>query len=222
MQRDRQASVGSAGQRAAKNWRLSVEQCRKCAARLRAEGHDLAAYNTVESAHDIERLRIALGVEKISLWGTSYGTHLSLAYARLYPTRVERLVLAGVEGPDHTYKLPSDQDQQLERIAEWVRSDPVVGAAIPDFVALVRDVLARVEREPVVVEFTPFGSEKKQKVAIGKWDLQQIVANGSGRTRRGASCRRCSTRCRRAIFRACVPLVRSRRTMQCRRCRCRT
>lgn len=190
-----------------------LEPCRRCAEKLRAAGHDLAAYNTVESAHDIERLRIALGVEKISLWGTSYGTHLSLAYARLYPARVERLVLVGVEGPDHTYKLPSDQDQQLARIADWVRGDSLVAAAIPDFVALVRDVLARVEREPVVIDFKPFGSQKTQLLAISKWDLQVIAANGIGRTRTARKLPALFYAMSQGNFSAAAPLVSSRRTL---------
>jgi pimeloyl-ACP methyl ester carboxylesterase len=161
----------------------AIERAQSCAQGLRAAGHDLAAYNTVESAHDIEQLRIALGAEKITLWGTSYGTHLSLAYARLYPARVERLVLLGVEGPDHTLKLPSDQQKQLERLAAWIKQDEEVSRAIPDFVGLVREVLARVEREPVVVEVTPVGTTKKEKVAISKWDLQSLTADGIGRTR---------------------------------------
>ena len=160
-----------------------LSHCRACAERLRAAGNDLAAYNTVESAHDIEQLRIALGAEKITLWGTSYGTHLALAYTRQFPTRVERLMLAGVEGPDHTLKLPSDQQKQLVKLAAWIQEDPEVGKAIPDFVALVRQVLERVEREPVTVEITPIGSTAKLTVAIGKWDLQRLTAEGIGRTR---------------------------------------
>jgi pimeloyl-ACP methyl ester carboxylesterase len=156
---------------------------RTCAEKLRGEGHDLAAYNTVESAHDLDQLRAALGVEKITLWGTSYGTHLALAYARLYPQRVERMVLAGIEGPDHTYKLPSDQQRQLERIAEWVKSDPEVSRAIPDFVGLVREVLARVERSPVTTEVTVLGKSQKMPLTISRWDLERITAEGIGRTR---------------------------------------
>ena len=45
----------------------------------RSKGVDLAAYNTNESADDLEDLRKALGASKISLWATSYGTHLALA-----------------------------------------------------------------------------------------------------------------------------------------------
>ena len=48
-----------------------------CRDRLVANGVDLAGYNTNENADDLEDLRKALGVRKISLWGISYGTHLS-------------------------------------------------------------------------------------------------------------------------------------------------
>src|SRR5215212_443578 len=41
----------------------------KCAARLRASGIDVGAYNTRENAADLEDLRKALGAEKLVLWG---------------------------------------------------------------------------------------------------------------------------------------------------------
>jgi len=160
-----------------------AEHCRQCAQKLRAADHDLETYTTAQSAHDLERLRVALGTDKLTLWGTSYGTHLALAYTRLYPTRVERLVLVGVEGPDHTLKLPSDQQKQLEKLAAWVQEDPDVSRAIPDFVALVRETLERVEHEPVTVEFEPRRGSEKIKIVIGKWDLQLLTANAIGRTR---------------------------------------
>ena len=186
---------------------------RPCAQRLRGEGHDLAAYNTVESAHDLDQLRAALGVEKITLWGTSYGTHLALAYARLYPQRVERMVLAGVEGPDHTYKLPSDQERQLERIAEWVKSDPEVSRAIPDFVGLVREVLARVERSPVTTEVTVLGKNQKMPLTIGRWDLERITAEGIGRTRTAHNLPLFYWQMSQGDFSRVAPLVRSQRSI---------
>src|SRR5262245_45649790 len=48
-----------------------------CAGEWRGKGVDLAAYNTEASADDLEDLRKALGVPKISLFGFSYGTHLA-------------------------------------------------------------------------------------------------------------------------------------------------
>ena len=74
---------------------------------------DLTAYNTNESADDLEDLRKALGANQISLWSISYGTHLAFATMRRHPTSIHRAILAGTEGPDHTYKLPSNIQKHL-------------------------------------------------------------------------------------------------------------
>ena len=63
-------------------------------------------YSTHDHADDTEAVRVALGVDKIALWGTSYGTKLALAYALAYPTHVERLLLDSV--------LPIDYPEPLE------------------------------------------------------------------------------------------------------------
>ena len=42
-------------------------------------------YSTHDHADDTEAVRVALGVDKIALWGTSYGTKLALAYALALP-----------------------------------------------------------------------------------------------------------------------------------------
>jgi len=62
-----------------------------------------AFYTTRDHAEDIEAVREALGVDRIALWGISYGTKLALAYALAHPDRVARLLLDSVvlpEGPD--------------------------------------------------------------------------------------------------------------------------
>ena len=51
--------------------RLYQEQSKSCASFWREQGVDLTAYNTNENADDIEVLKRALGVEKITLWGSS-------------------------------------------------------------------------------------------------------------------------------------------------------
>ena len=45
-------------------------------------------------------MRQALGVEKLTLFGISYGTKLALAYARAHPEHVERIALDSVLEPD--------------------------------------------------------------------------------------------------------------------------
>jgi pimeloyl-ACP methyl ester carboxylesterase len=66
-------------------------------------GPRAAHYTTADSVEDIEAVREALGVERIALFGVSYGTKVALAYAARYPGRVDRLILDSVlrpEGPD--------------------------------------------------------------------------------------------------------------------------
>ncbi|MEJ6549775.1 alpha/beta fold hydrolase [Corynebacterium sp. USCH3] len=49
--------------------------------------------NTSETADDLDDVRDALGEEKVSVMGVSYGTHLGSTYATKYPEHTDRLVL---------------------------------------------------------------------------------------------------------------------------------
>src|SRR5919201_1160607 len=68
----------------------------KCATEI---GPNRAFYSTRDHADDIDAVRQALGVDKIGLSGTSYGTQLSVAYALTYPAHVARLLLDSVADP---------------------------------------------------------------------------------------------------------------------------
>jgi pimeloyl-ACP methyl ester carboxylesterase len=64
-----------------------------CARRL---GPRRGFYRTSDTVEDIEALRVALGVERLTLIGVSYGTFVAQAYAARYPGRVERVLLDSV------------------------------------------------------------------------------------------------------------------------------
>jgi pimeloyl-ACP methyl ester carboxylesterase len=60
-------------------------------------------FTTRDSVEDMEAVRQAIGVDKVTIYGVSYGTKVALAYAALHPDHVERLVLDSVvatNGPD--------------------------------------------------------------------------------------------------------------------------
>lgn len=48
---------------------------------------------TANTARDMDRIRAALGVPKISYYGESYGTYLGAVYTSLFPRRGDRIVL---------------------------------------------------------------------------------------------------------------------------------
>ena len=143
---------------------------------------DLTGYNTNESADDLEDLRKAIGANQISLWSISYGTHLAFATMRRHPKSIHRAILAGTEGPDHTYKLPSNIQKHLEDLAAVIKADPVVGKEIPDFLGLMKSVFDRLDAQPETVEITDPQTRVKVKVIVNKFVMQYIVANNIGTT----------------------------------------
>jgi pimeloyl-ACP methyl ester carboxylesterase len=145
----------------------------RCLEWWRAQNVDIAAYNTRESAADIEDLRRAIGAARIDLWAISYGTHLGAAYLRAHDARVGRAVFAGYEGPDDTVKLPSGADAMLARFAQIIAADPAAAAAYPDFLGCVRRVLTRLEREPAVVTIAPAGAPIT--LTIGAFPVQLLT-----------------------------------------------
>jgi pimeloyl-ACP methyl ester carboxylesterase len=150
---------------------------------LRASGVDPGAYNTVESADDIAALCDALGVERMHLVGTSYGTHLAMAFMRRHPARVARAVLAGPEGPDHTLKRPSAVHRQMERIAARVRGHEELWRSTGNFVDNLGSVLSELEESPRRMSLKDPESGRLEKAMIGRFDVEYIVSVGAADTR---------------------------------------
>jgi pimeloyl-ACP methyl ester carboxylesterase len=143
---------------------------------------DLGVFNSEQSADDINALRIALGANKISLFGFSYGTHLGLAAIRRHGPNIERAALAGVEGPDHNWKLPTTTEKQLDRISALAAADPSVTRVLPDLKSAVREVLQRVRREPWVVQVRDRGAQTDVDLPIGDYGMRYLIFRDLGDT----------------------------------------
>lgn len=159
---------------------ISLERARSCTAYWNAQGVDLAGYNTNENADDIDALRRALRINKVSLWSISYGTHLALAFIKRHQSNVDRAILAGVNGLDDRRKLPGDVQSTLVRINQFVKADPELSKLVPDLLELMKTVFERLEKQPVTVELTDPNTKQKISVTIGKTDLQFLTAQGLG------------------------------------------
>jgi pimeloyl-ACP methyl ester carboxylesterase len=68
---------------------------RGCMDRLKAQGVDFDAYNSVENAADVNAVRQALGYEQIIYYGASYGSQLGQHVMRDFPEILEAVVLDG-------------------------------------------------------------------------------------------------------------------------------
>jgi pimeloyl-ACP methyl ester carboxylesterase len=144
-----------------------------------SRGVDLAAYNTLENAADVDALRTALGYQRISLMAHSYGTHLALALLRNHSQSIERAVLHGLEGPDHTYDLPSLTLETLGRIAAAAERTPSLAPAIPKggLIAALTRAEDRLASAPLTVTVEREG--KPVTITLSRHDLQRISRMGS-------------------------------------------
>jgi pimeloyl-ACP methyl ester carboxylesterase len=72
--------------------------------------------STENSARDMDMIRAALGEEKVSYLGFSYGSYLGAVYATLFPHRVKRLIMDSIVDPtDVWYRSNLAQDSAFER-----------------------------------------------------------------------------------------------------------
>ncbi|OEU90443.1 hydrolase [Streptomyces abyssalis] len=79
---------------------------------------------TANTARDLDRIRAALGEEKTSYLGYSYGTALGAAYASMFPERSDRIVLDSNVGdthldPDGMRRYALGMEQSFPDFAKW-------------------------------------------------------------------------------------------------------
>lgn len=154
------------------------EAARRCVEHFESEGVDIAGYTTAESADDIDALREALGYEKISLWGTSYGTHLAFATIRRHGDRIHKAMLFGIEGPDHTLKLPSYIQDGLEAVEALWAADPNTKKEHRDLQGAVNRVLEQLPVE--VIAFNP-ATRAREPMIVGPFEFQSWASASVGR-----------------------------------------
>jgi pimeloyl-ACP methyl ester carboxylesterase len=129
-----------------------IEKCKECADEFRGMSINLNGYNSLESAHDIESIRQALGYDLISLFGYSYGTTLAQHYVSLYEKSVDKLIFAGPTAPDLSPKLPEQLESQYVVMDSLIRSDPKMSKYIPDFIQLMKDQHKKLQAQPIKME----------------------------------------------------------------------
>jgi pimeloyl-ACP methyl ester carboxylesterase len=155
--------------------RVHREAAARCLRFWRTETDaDLRGYTTAESAADLDAVRRALGAERVSLLGISYGTHLALATLKRYPERIDRLVLASPEGLDQTVKLPARTDAYFARLQAALDADSAAAARYPDVRGLVADVLDQMAADPPTVTVDA-DEDGGYRLTLGRFPMQRFI-----------------------------------------------
>lgn len=131
----------------------SVDALMRCGAQFRAQGVDLSAYNSVESAADLEDLRVALGYNQWNLYGGSYGTRLALTAMSYRPATIRSAIL------DSAYPLQANFqtgvfgtfNRALGELDAACAADTTCASAYPDLRGAFDRVVARLNAKAVVL-----------------------------------------------------------------------
>ncbi|MEU5251690.1 alpha/beta hydrolase [Streptomyces longwoodensis] len=111
---------------------------RGCAER---SGDALRHYHSLNNARDLDVLRAALGEDRLTFMGASYGTYFGALYATLFPSHVRRMVFDAPVDPDPEHIWYRDNlaqsaafEARWADFRDWVaRHDDVYGlGATPD------------------------------------------------------------------------------------------
>lgn len=111
-----------------------------CVARLRAAGIDLDGYSMLQTIDDNEAARIALGYDRINLYGNSYGTRVELLYQWRHPDSIRRVVLVSVNPPGHFVWQPDRVEAQLGQYAALCAQDSYCSSRTLNLLATMREV----------------------------------------------------------------------------------
>ncbi|MEV7867173.1 alpha/beta hydrolase [Streptomyces sp. NPDC088124] len=147
---------------------------------------------TANTARDLDRIRAALGEEKTSYLGYSYGTALGAAYASMFPERSDRIVLDSNIGDTHLdrdgmRRYALGMEQSFPDFARWAaaRHDSYGLGRTPAEVRATYFTLAeRLDRTPVAgfdgnlfrqVTFALLFKEVQYPMLAQQW---QTVADG--------------------------------------------
>jgi len=115
---------------------------------------DLSAYNSLESALDVRDLRLALGYERVNLWGGSYGTRLALEVMRQDPQGLRSVILDSVYPPDVDLYAegPANLERALDKLFSSCAANPVCSQAYPDLESLFYETVQRLDENPIQAE----------------------------------------------------------------------
>ena len=148
-----------------------------CAQRLREDGVNLEAYDTKESAADVNDLRSALGYDQVDLMGISFGSKLALTVMRDFPEAVRSAILASPLPLQAN--IPAGQiiafDRALKRLFKACDADPGCGQLHPDLAGSFSRAVERLDQDPIPLTVQDPINGKEVDLVIDGDQFIQIV-----------------------------------------------
>lgn len=157
--------------------KLGKQATQACHDRLASDGVNFAAYDSVENAADVESLRLALGYEKINLYGVSYGTLLALHVMRDYPQGLRSVIIDAVVPTQTNFvvQVPQTQQRAFNELFGACRADSSCNAAYPTLEQTFYDTVAKLNATPATVSLHNSKNDKQYKAVLDGDSLVGVV-----------------------------------------------
>ncbi len=139
-----------------------------CADTLRAASINLEAFDSVQSAADVNLLRRALGIEQVDLLGTSYGSRLALTVMRDFPGTIRSAILESPEPlqVNLVAGLIVGFDRALSRLFAQCEQDDPCRSRYPDLNQSFATAVDDLNVDPLTLAVTNLGSGAAESVDI--------------------------------------------------------
>ena len=153
-----------------------------CLAEAGADSADLPYYSTRQAVEDLESVREYLKVDKLDLYGESYGTQFVQTYATAYPDHIATLYLDGpvdltLNGAEFYAEAARTFGDTLDAVLVRCAAEPACRADFggTDPVAAYGALEARFKAGGVTLDF-PLGDGTSQSRTLAAADLENAAA----------------------------------------------
>jgi pimeloyl-ACP methyl ester carboxylesterase len=144
---------------------MALDAIKRGREKLIKQGIDLSAYNTDESAADIEDLRVALKIDSLNLMGISYSGGLMMTVLNRYPKHIRSLIL---DSP-----LPEFVNIDEEELTNF--NEVIDQVITPDLKERFHQYFTAMDGKKFTIDYLEKGKTTIEKFNYGRSELLAIL-----------------------------------------------
>jgi pimeloyl-ACP methyl ester carboxylesterase len=152
------------------------DEAQRCLRKL-SEHADVAYYTTSVAVQDLDRVRAALGYERINLYGGSYGTRVAQHYLRRFPSHTRAVILDGVVAPEEILgpDTAADAENALNNVFARCGGNAACRQQFPDSAGDYRALRESLGKKAVSVTLPDPTSGTPRTIEFGSLHLAMVL-----------------------------------------------
>ncbi len=139
--------------------------------------YDPRYFSTTYAVRDIESLRIALGKDRLNVYGVSYGSRVAVEYARQFEKSIRTLILDGVVPPNIALGtgVAIKSQEALNLVFKQCSESVACNKAFPNLDEKFWNLMKRLEKYPVNTTFRDPRSGDPMEIEVEKEHFALVI-----------------------------------------------